>query len=99
MSAASASCAFDESADAFCAALTTPANAFGLAASAAKAFGLDMSADITCGFEARALNPGLAASARKFGSWTISSNASVCISSGTAVSPSVTAASVTCAET
>ena len=54
---------------------------------------------MTCGWLARVWKPGLAASARKFVSWTISSNASVCISCGTAVSPSVTSASVTWLDT
>ena len=46
----------------------------------AERLGLAISAAMTCGCAAKAWNPGLAASARKLGSLTISSNASVCIS-------------------
>ena len=60
---------------------------------------VDIRAAMTCGWLASAWNPGLAASARKLGSWTISSNASVCINSGTDVSPSVTSPSPTWADT
>ena len=71
-------------------------NARGLLASCAKAFGLAAIAAIACGFEASAANAGSAASFRKFGSFTMTWNASVCISSGTDVSPSVTSPSPTC---
>jgi len=79
--------------------LSMLAKAAGLFASSAKALGLAASADITAWFDAKAANPGSLASARKVGSFTITWKASVCISSGTAVSPSVTSASVTCADT
>src|SRR5690349_14298241 len=81
------------------AAWATPLNAFGLPASEEKAFGLPSSAAITCGWLARDWNPGLPASERRLGSFTIASKASVCISSGTAVSPSVTSPSLTWLET
>ena len=61
--------------------------------------GLAAIADITAELLASAAKPGSLASARKFGSWTITSNASVCISSGTDVSPSVTSPSPTWLET
>src|SRR5689334_15137525 len=94
---AAALCAFDApSCEADCTRLW---NSDGFLASLANSAGLAAIADIAARFEAKAAKPGSLASARKFGSLTITWKASVCISSGTEVSPSVTSASLTCEET
>jgi hypothetical protein len=65
-------------------------------ASAAKAFGFWAMAASAAGFcWARAMKPGLVASARNEASLTISSKTSVCISFGTLVSPRTTSLVVT----
>lgn len=90
------SCEPAESADAC---WTSEWNADGFLISAAKAPGFDVKAEKAAGFDTSAAKPGSLASCRKFGSFTINRKASVCINSGTDVSPSVTSPSPTCADT
>jgi len=93
---AAESCEFADSADAC---WTSEWNADGSLASAAKALGFDVKAEKAAGLDTNAEKPGSLASCRKFGSLTMIWNASVCINSGTAVSPSVTSPSPTWDET
>ena len=65
-------------------------------ASTSNAFGFAAMIAIAWLFWARAAKPGSEASARKLGLWAITSNASVCMSCGMDVSPSVTSAAPTC---